>query len=77
MAVVWDHEVLAMEGLGYACRDNGLIFSLNAHLWACVMPLLTFGTDAQKAHYLPKLASGEWIAAHAVSTPTAGSGVYP
>ena len=68
--------VLAMEGLGYACRDNGLIFSLNAHLWACVMPLLTFGTDAQKAHYLPKLASGEWIAAHAVSEPTAGSDAY-
>ncbi|NIW75705.1 MAG: acyl-CoA dehydrogenase, partial [Gemmatimonadetes bacterium] len=25
--------MLAMEALGYGCRDNGLIFSMNAHLW--------------------------------------------
>jgi len=25
--------VLAMEALGYGCRDNGLIFSLNAQMW--------------------------------------------
>ena len=68
--------VLTMEGLGVGCRDNGLIFAINAHLWACAMPLLTFGTEEQKSHYLPKLASGEWIAAHAVSEPNAGSDAY-
>ncbi|MEM7125921.1 MAG: acyl-CoA dehydrogenase family protein [Chloroflexota bacterium] len=68
--------VLAMEGLGVGCRDNGLIFALNAHLWACAMPVVTFGTEEQKSHYLPKLASGEWIAAHAVSEPNAGSDAY-
>ena len=28
----------ALEGLGYGCSDNGLIFSLNAQLWACEHP---------------------------------------
>src|SRR5712692_10004007 len=32
--------VLVMEGLGYACRDNGLLFSLNAQLWSIEMPLV-------------------------------------
>jgi len=27
--------ILAMEGLGYGCKDNGLIFSINAHMWSC------------------------------------------
>ena len=32
-----------------------------------------FGTDAQKAQYLPRLASGEWIGAYALSEPNSGS----
>src|SRR5262245_5314007 len=35
----------ALERLGYACRDNGLVFSINAHMWTAVMPLVAFGTD--------------------------------
>src|SRR5690348_1574545 len=45
--------VCALEALGYACRDNGLIFSLNAHMWSSEIPLLTFGTEEQKQRYLP------------------------
>ena len=51
--------VAALEGLGYGCRDNGLWFAINAHLWGCSIPLLTFGTDAQRQTYLPRLCSGE------------------
>src|SRR5262245_49488331 len=40
--------MLAMEALGYACRDHGLLFSVNAHMWSVEMPILTFGTDEQK-----------------------------
>src|ERR1700733_4798226 len=29
----------ALEGLGYGCRDNGLIFSLNPHMGACEHPI--------------------------------------
>jgi L-prolyl-PCP dehydrogenase len=68
--------VCALEGLGYACRDNGLLFSLNAHMWSTVVPLMTFGTESQKRRYLTKLASGEWIGAHGMSEPNSGSDAY-
>jgi L-prolyl-PCP dehydrogenase len=68
--------VCAMEGLGYGCRDNGLIFSLNAHIWSAEIPLLRFGTPAQRARYLPRLVSGEWIAVHAITEETSGSDAF-
>jgi len=51
----------ALEGLGYGCRDNGLLFSLNTHMWGAEIPVASFGSEAQKQRYLPKLASGEWL----------------
>ena len=65
--------VLALEGLGYGCTDNGLIFSLNAQMWACEVPLVKFGTEEQKRRYLPRLCDGTMIAAQAISEPGAGS----
>jgi len=65
--------IMAMEALGYGCRDNGLVFSLNAQMWAFELPLLHFGTEEQKRKYLPRLCSGEIIGAHAVSEPDYGS----
>lgn len=35
--------------------------------------LVAFGTEAQKAQYLPRLTSGEWIGAYALSEPNSGS----
>src|SRR5687767_2490329 len=35
--------VAAMEALGYGCTDNGLLFSLNAHMWAVQHPIARFG----------------------------------
>lgn len=65
--------IIAMEALGYGCRDNGLVFSLNAQMWAFQLPVLHFGTEDQKNNYLPRLCSGEIIGAHAVSEPDFGS----
>jgi hypothetical protein len=65
--------VMAMEALGYGCRDNGLVFSLNAQMWAFELPLLHFGTEEQKRKFLPGLCSGALIGAHAVSEPDYGS----
>src|SRR5262249_44809982 len=50
--------VAAMEGLGYGCPDTGLIFALNASLWTVTMPILAFGSAAQKRRYLPGLCDG-------------------
>src|SRR5579859_5454678 len=68
--------VLVMEGLGYGCRDNGLIFSLNAQMWSIELPLLKFGTPAQKRAYLPGLVSGDLIGIHAMTEPDSGSDAF-
>ena len=46
-----------MEALGHGCRDNGLIFSLNAQIWSIELPLVKFGTPAQQRAYLPGLGT--------------------
>jgi alkylation response protein AidB-like acyl-CoA dehydrogenase len=68
--------VLVMEGLGYACRDNGLIFSLNAQMWSIELPLLKFGTPEQKHAYLPGLVSGDLIGIHAMTEADSGSDAF-
>ena len=68
--------MLAMEGLGYGCKDNGLIFAINAQMWSIQLPILTFGTEEQKRNYLPKLCSGSYIGAHGMTEPGSGSDAY-
>jgi len=65
-----------MEGIGNGSRDNGLIFSVNAHILACEMPILHYGTDEQKQKYLPGLVNGKIIGANAMTEPDTGSNVY-
>jgi L-prolyl-PCP dehydrogenase len=65
-----------MEGLGYGTRDQGLLFSVNAHLWTNSIPILRFGTEDQRQRYLPGLSSGALIGANGASEPDAGSDVF-
>ena len=67
--------LLAMEGLGYGCAENGLPFALNASMWTVMTPILAFGSEAQRDKYLPASGRGELIGAHAITEPTAGSDV--
>jgi alkylation response protein AidB-like acyl-CoA dehydrogenase len=67
---------LVMEGLGYGCRDKGLIFSINAHMWSSEIPILTFGTEEQKRAFLPKLCRGESVGVHAITEPDSGSDAF-
>jgi len=67
---------LVMEALGYGCRDNGLIFSLNAQMWSIELPLVRFGTAAQQQAYLPGLVSGQLIGVHAMTEPDSGSDAF-
>ncbi|RMF62897.1 MAG: acyl-CoA dehydrogenase [Calditrichaeota bacterium] len=68
--------MLVMEGLGYACKDSGLIFGMNAQLWSVQMPIFRFGSEAQKRKYLTKMCTGEWIGAHGMSEPGSGSDAF-
>jgi alkylation response protein AidB-like acyl-CoA dehydrogenase len=47
--------------------------SLGAHTTIGTLPLVYFGTEAQKERYLARLASGEWVAAFALTEPGSGS----
>jgi alkylation response protein AidB-like acyl-CoA dehydrogenase len=47
--------------------------SLGAHTSIGTLPLVYFGTEEQKARYLPRLASGELIGAYALTEPQSGS----
>lgn len=64
---------VALEGLGHGCRDLGLLVSVGAHLWAVELPLMRYGTQRQRERYLPGLAAGSLIGAHAISESGAGS----
>jgi alkylation response protein AidB-like acyl-CoA dehydrogenase len=64
---------LALEALAYGGRDAGLNLSLGAHLTIGAMPVALHGTEEQKQRWLPKLATGEYIGAFAVTEPDAGS----
>jgi alkylation response protein AidB-like acyl-CoA dehydrogenase len=63
--------VLAMEEISKVDSSCSVIMSVNNSLvcWG----LETFGTEAQKQKYLPKLATGEWIGSFCLSEPEAGS----
>jgi len=47
--------------------------SFSAHAGIGTLPMVWYGTEAQKQKYLPKLATGEWIAAYALSEATSAS----
>ncbi|HEY2863964.1 MAG TPA: acyl-CoA dehydrogenase family protein [Casimicrobiaceae bacterium] len=64
---------IALEALGYGCHDGGLVFSLCAHLLACVVPVWKHGSELQKQRYLKGLCDGSLIGAHATTEPGSGS----
>ncbi len=63
-------STLVNEGLG-----GGFSFSvaIAAHTGIGTLPILYFGTDAQKQKYIPKLTSGEWKGSYGLTEPNAGS----
>jgi isovaleryl-CoA dehydrogenase len=78
-------EAVGGSGLGYLAhlvaleeisRVSGSVgLSYGAHSNLCVDNIARNGTAAQQAAYLPKLCSGEWVGALAMSEPGAGSDV--
>jgi alkylation response protein AidB-like acyl-CoA dehydrogenase len=47
--------------------------SVGAHSGIGTLPIVYFGTEDQKKKYLPKVATGEWLACYCLSEPQAGS----
>ena len=68
-----DYVTYALIGEQISWADPGTATVLGAHCSLCVAPILNYGTEEQKKKYLPKLATGEWIGAFALTEPNAGS----
>lgn len=54
-------------------RAGGFSVTHGAHVGIGSLPIVFFGNDAQKEKYLPKLATGELLAAYALTEPSSGS----
>src|SRR6185503_13260105 len=63
-AVGVEEQMTRLGGFGVTC---------GAHSGIGTQPLIYFGTEAQKKKYLPRLATGQWIAAYALSEAGSGS----
>jgi alkylation response protein AidB-like acyl-CoA dehydrogenase len=62
--------LVAIEEVSKVCATSGLIIAVQ-ELGSLGLKLA--GTDEQKQRYLPRLASGEWLAAYALTEPGSGS----
>ncbi len=62
--------VKVVEEIAKACASSSLIVAVQE---LGMLPILIGGSEAQKQKYLPKLASGEWIAAYALTEAGSGS----
>ncbi|HEU5375416.1 MAG TPA: acyl-CoA dehydrogenase family protein [Ktedonobacteraceae bacterium] len=54
-------------------REASFAVAFGGHTTIGTLPIVFYGNEEQKARYLPKLASGEWIAAYALTEPGVGS----
>jgi len=64
---------LGIQAFARTCSDEGLVFSLCAHLCTCTVPIMLSGTDDQKKRWLPALAEGTVIGGNGSSEASAGS----
>ncbi|MBL7794608.1 MAG: acyl-CoA dehydrogenase family protein [Saprospiraceae bacterium] len=67
----YQEYITIIEEIAKVCGSIGL--SVAAHNSLCTNHILQFGDEIQKAKYLPKLASGEWIGAWGLTEPNTGS----
>src|SRR5229473_689357 len=54
-------------------HEGSFSTAIGAHTTIGTLPIVFYGTEEQKQRYLPRLASGEWLAAYALTEPGVGS----
>ena len=63
---------IVVDYLAYS-ECASIMVTLGAHTGIGTVPIVWYGNEEQKKKYLPKIASGEWMAAYALTEPNAGS----
>jgi alkylation response protein AidB-like acyl-CoA dehydrogenase len=57
----------------YLGAGHSFSVAIAAHTGIGTLPILYFGTEAQKQKYIPKLITGEWVGAYGLTEPNSGS----
>src|SRR5579859_522191 len=65
--------LLTSSLVGSEMREASFSVAFGAHTTIGTLPIVFYGNEEQKRKYLPKLATGEWIAAYALTEPGVGS----
>src|SRR3989449_10868727 len=65
--------LLTSSLVGSELREASFSVAFGAHTTIGSLPIVFYGSEEQKRKYLPKLATGEWIAAYALTEPGVGS----
>ena len=65
--------LLTSSLVGSTLREASFSVAFGAHTTIGTLPIVFYGNEEQKQKYLPKLATGEWIAAYALTEPGVGS----
>ncbi|URZ01270.1 acyl-CoA dehydrogenase family protein [Clostridium felsineum] len=64
---------IAIEALGYGCKNNGFVFVVMNHIWVCQNLIYLYGTDDLKKKYIESMLTGAKIGAIAITEPESGS----
>ncbi|MFQ6615678.1 MAG: acyl-CoA dehydrogenase family protein [Fidelibacterota bacterium] len=65
-------SILVAETMRFG-RSGSFTTTFSVHTGIGMLPIIWFGTEEQKERYLPKLSSGEWVGAYALTEPLSGS----
>lgn len=67
---------VAIEALGYGCKNNGFVFAVNNHIWVGLNLINLYGSRYLKDKYLQTMAEGGLIGAIAITEADSGSDAF-
>jgi len=67
---------VAIEALGYSCKNNGFTFVINNHIWVAQNLIYLYGSRQLKDKYLPDMVNGKYIGAIAITEAESGSDAF-
>jgi alkylation response protein AidB-like acyl-CoA dehydrogenase len=69
-------SAIAIEALGYGCKNNGFVFVVNNHIWVGLNIIYLYGSDLLKKKYLREMVEGKLIASIAITEADSGSDAF-
>lgn len=67
---------IVIEALGYGCKNSGLIFVINNHIWVAQNLIYLYGSETLKHKYIKNMVEGKKIGAIAITEAESGSDAF-